>query len=109
MEIMIVMTIIGLLASIAIPNFMRARNTVQQNLCINNMSRIDDAIVQWLVENKKSDTEVPTSDQVQVYIKNNIFPNCPSGGAYRIQLTPSGHGSFVWCSLTNGNFPHYVP
>src|SRR5215471_21834518 len=35
-EIMIVVAIIGLLAAIAIPNFVRARTTSQQNACINN-------------------------------------------------------------------------
>ena len=36
-EIMIVVAIIGLLAAIAIPNFVKARATSQANACINNM------------------------------------------------------------------------
>ena len=40
-EIMIVVAIIGLLAAIAIPNFLRARSTSQQNACINNLRQID--------------------------------------------------------------------
>ena len=36
-EIMIVVAIIGLLAAIAIPSFVKARNTAQQNACINNL------------------------------------------------------------------------
>ena len=36
-EIMIVVAIIGLLAAIAIPNFVKARTTSQQNACINNL------------------------------------------------------------------------
>jgi len=35
-EIMIVVAIIGLLAAIAIPNFIKARTTAQMNACINN-------------------------------------------------------------------------
>jgi len=42
-EIMIVVAIIGLLAAIAIPNFVRARTTSQQNACINNLRLIDGA------------------------------------------------------------------
>ncbi len=42
-EIMIVVAIIGLLAAIAIPNFVRARTTAQQNACINNLRQIDSA------------------------------------------------------------------
>ena len=42
-EIMIVVAIIGLLAAIAIPNFVKARATSQANACINNMRQIDGA------------------------------------------------------------------
>src|SRR6185369_4256577 len=85
-EIMIVVAIIGLLAAIAIPNFVRARNTAQQNACINNLRQIDGAKQQWALEQKKTDTDSPTSDDVKVYIKNSIFPHCPSGGSYTIGL-----------------------
>ncbi|MEI9866183.1 MAG: type II secretion system protein [Limisphaerales bacterium] len=40
-EIMIVVAIIGLLAAIAIPNFVKARQTAQTNACINNLRQID--------------------------------------------------------------------
>ncbi len=49
-EIMIVVAIIGLLAAIAIPNFLRARSTSQQNACVNNLRQIDGAIQQWALE-----------------------------------------------------------
>ena len=42
-EIMIVVAIIGLLAAIAIPNFVKARATSQANACINNLRQIDAA------------------------------------------------------------------
>ena len=83
-EIMIVVAIIGLLAAIAIPNFVRARNTAQQNACINNLRQIDAGKHQWALENKKSDTDTMTSAQVAVYIKNNIYPSCPASGAYTL-------------------------
>ena len=51
-EIMIVVAIIGLLAAIAIPNFVRARTTSQQNACINNLRQLDGAVQQWALENK---------------------------------------------------------
>lgn len=50
-EIMIVVAIIGLLAAIAIPNFVHARTTAQMNGCINNLRQIDAAIQQWSLEN----------------------------------------------------------
>ena len=80
-EIMIVVAIIGLLAAIAIPNFVRARNTAQKNACINNLRQIDGGKQQWALENKKSDTDSPVASEVQVYIKNNKMPSCPAGSA----------------------------
>ena len=80
-EIMIVVAIIGLLAAIAIPNFVRARNTAQKNACINNLRQIDGGKQQWALENKKSDTDAPVAADVQLYIKNNIMPSCPAGAA----------------------------
>ena len=49
-EIMIVVAIIGLLAAIAIPNFVKARATSQANACINNMRQIDAAANQFALE-----------------------------------------------------------
>ena len=51
-EIMIVVAIIGLLAAIAIPNFVRARTQSQKNACINNLRQIDGAAQQLALENK---------------------------------------------------------
>ena len=83
-EIMIVVAIIGLLAAIAIPNFVRARSTSQKNACINNLRQIDGAKQQWALENKKSDTDTPASADVANYIKNNAYPTCPASGTYTI-------------------------
>ncbi len=83
-EIMIVVAIIGLLAVIAIPNFMRARSTAQRNACISNLRQIDGGKQQWAIENKKPNTAIPTSDEVLLYIKNEVFPHCPAGGSYTV-------------------------
>ena len=58
-EIMIVVAIIGLLAAIAIPNFVRARQTSQMNACINNLRQIDGAKQQWALENGKDQNQTP--------------------------------------------------
>jgi prepilin-type N-terminal cleavage/methylation domain-containing protein len=67
-EIMIVVAIIGLLAAIAIPNFVRARQTSQTNACINNLRQIDAAKQQWALEAGASGGATPTSDQVLIYV-----------------------------------------
>ena len=77
-EIMIVVAIIGLLAAIAIPNFIKARTTSQQNACINNLRQIDGAIQQWALENKKDAAAKVTFDDISGYLKNSVI--CPSGG-----------------------------
>jgi prepilin-type N-terminal cleavage/methylation domain-containing protein len=83
-EIMIVVAIIGLLAAIAIPNFVKARQTAQRNACIKNLQQIDGAKEQWALENKKSegtDTSSATAE-INTYIKGQQTPKCPAGGTY---------------------------
>src|SRR5258708_35665272 len=86
-EIMIFVAIIGLLAAIAIPNFIRARTTSQKNACINNLRQIDGAIQQWALENKASAAQAVTSANVTPYLgRGNAgeYPTCPSGGTYTL-------------------------
>src|SRR5581483_8784845 len=66
-EIMIVVAIIGLLAAIAIPNFIKARTTSQKNACINNLRVIDGAKQQWALEKNKSATAAPGSASIAPY------------------------------------------
>lgn len=77
-EIMIVVAIIGLLAAIAIPNFVRARTTAQMNACINNLRQIDGAVQQWALEQKKDSSAAVTEADVTPYLKNSV--TCPAGG-----------------------------
>ena len=77
-EIMIVVAIIGLLAAIAIPNFVRARTQSQMNACINNLRQIDGAIQQWALENKKDAAAVVAEADVTPFLKSSV--TCPSGG-----------------------------
>jgi len=50
---MIVVAIIGLLAAIAIPNFVKARVTAQQTGCINNLRQMDGAVQTMMLEKHK--------------------------------------------------------
>jgi prepilin-type N-terminal cleavage/methylation domain-containing protein len=82
-EIMIVVAIIGLLAAIAIPNFVRARTTAQQNACINNLRQIDGAKQQWALETRQTGTNTPVATDIDPYLgrsgtSSNVV--CPSGG-----------------------------
>ena len=67
-EIMIVVAIIGLLAAIAIPNFIKARTTSQKNACINNLRQIDGAKHQWALEAGGTGASTPGSASIQPYL-----------------------------------------
>jgi prepilin-type N-terminal cleavage/methylation domain-containing protein len=93
-EIMIVVAIIGLLAAIAIPNFVKARTTAQKNACINNLRQIDGAFEQYMLE--QNTTTAPTVAAIvgaANYIK--VAPTCPSSGTAYTSLacptTVAGH------------------
>jgi prepilin-type N-terminal cleavage/methylation domain-containing protein len=91
-EIMIVVAIIALLAAIAIPSFVRARQTSEKHSCLNNLRDIDGAKQQWALENNKVNGDVPVDSDLAPYMKGNTMPDCPSGGTYTlgdIGTTPS--------------------
>jgi general secretion pathway protein G len=73
---------VGLLSAIAIPNFIKARETAQRNACINNLREIDAAKQQWALEKGKRPTDVPTWDDLKPYLGK--IPHCPAGGTYTI-------------------------
>jgi prepilin-type N-terminal cleavage/methylation domain-containing protein len=93
-EIMIVVAIIGLLAAIAIPNFVKARETAQKNACIANLKQIQGAIQVWALDTGAASTATPSATAVlSDYIKKwpsdgtvsyaipavNADPVCPNG------------------------------
>ena len=94
-EIMIVVAIIGLLAAIAIPSFMKARSTSQKNACVNNLRQIEAAKEQWALENKKATGDAIISTAIEVYMKT--IPVCPGGGSYAYNVI----GTDVACSITS--------
>jgi prepilin-type N-terminal cleavage/methylation domain-containing protein len=106
-EIMIVVAIIGLLAAIAIPNFVKARATSQMNACINNLRQIDAAANEFALEKgQKTGDPIVMNTDLTPYIKLNSagkIPPCPAGGTY----TEATVGVNPTCSLSNIN--HVLP
>ena len=98
-EIMIVVAIIGLLAAIAIPSFVRARQTSQKNACINNLRQIDGGKDQWAIENKKATGDTPSQAAVQAYLKK--WPECPAGGSYTIAPVGTDPSCGAWNGTTH--------
>lgn len=83
-EIMIVVAIIGLLAAIAVPNFVRARESAQLNSILNNLRLIEGAKDQWALENKKTTGASPTSTSLEVYLRNSEWVQKLAGETYLI-------------------------
>ena len=111
-EIMIVVAIIGLLAAIAIPNFVKARATSQANACINNMRQIDSAEQQWALEKGQISANAPSP--VANLVANQYIRTpggsaiaCPAGGTYNL----AGNLAVipvVTCSLANNTTPSHA-
>ena len=108
-EIMIVVAIIGLLAAIAIPNFVKARATSQANACINNLRQLDAAVNQMAIERGlRTGSNFNFPADITPYIKLNEaggLPTCPAGGTY-------GGGAIATtlptCSLGNSVTPSHI-
>src|SRR5437867_13325540 len=84
-EIMIVVLIIGILLAIAVPNFIKARESSRAKSCVANLKQIESAKEQWCMDTKASTSATPTA--AVLYGASNYVrttPSCPSGGAYTI-------------------------
>lgn len=84
-EIMIVVAIIGLLAAIAIPSFVKARSASQTNACIANLKQVEGAKATWALEQKKANSDTPVDSDLfgaTSYIREK--PPCPAGGTYAL-------------------------
>lgn len=84
-ELMIVVAVIGLLASIALPNFARSRRATQVRICITNLRRLDDSKAQWATEYRKTETSIPATTDITPYLRDNRIPGCPASGSYRLR------------------------
>jgi prepilin-type N-terminal cleavage/methylation domain-containing protein len=102
-EIMIVVAIIGLLAAIGIPNFVRARQTSQTNACINNLRIIDQAKQQWALEYGQISTASPASSDIVPYFgrTGTAMPQEPLAGTYNIN--PISMAPTCSIALVNSN------
>jgi prepilin-type N-terminal cleavage/methylation domain-containing protein len=101
-EIMIVVAIIGLLAAIAIPNFVRARETSQTNACVNNLRQIDAAKDQWALETGQTTGAQANTAQAKAAINDYLRrePRCPVGNA---QYNYSTVGNPALCTSTKAS------
>ena len=96
LEVMIVVAVISLLAVMAAPNFIHARDKSRSSFCINNLRIIDSAKEQFALEANAASGMATTSDSITAYLKNNVMPSCLAGGVY----TTNPIGALPLCSLS---------
>jgi hypothetical protein len=89
----------AMLSAIAIPNFVKARSSSQQNACINNLRQLDAAKNQWALEAGKKSTDVPTKENLLPFLSK--WPTCPAGGTYTLGLV----GETPKCSFATHELP----
>jgi prepilin-type N-terminal cleavage/methylation domain-containing protein len=111
-EIMIVVAIIGLLAAIAIPNFVKARTTSQQNACINNLRLVDSSKQQWALEQRQQSTATPVGTDLQPYLgrgNTGELPTCPVDpqNAFTSSYTPNAVSTPPTCQVVSST--HVLP
>ena len=68
-EIMIVVSLIGLLVAICIPSFMKSRETSQLNSIFSNLRIVESAKDQWALQNQKGTGSLPDWPSLSDYIK----------------------------------------
>ena len=88
--------VIGMLAAIAIPNFVKARHAAQQNQCRSNMKSIQGVKEVWQLEKSKEKNAVPSDDDLfgpSAYLAEK--PSCPAGGLYDLNAA----GELPSCSV----------
>ena len=83
-EIMIVVAIIGLLAGISTPRFVKARDTGQLNAIINNLRIIEDSKDAWALENRSGSGVTPTAAQLREFFKGSAMPTPVRDETYNI-------------------------
>jgi len=73
-EIMIVVTLIGLLAAIAVPSWHRARQNSQLHSIANNLRMLESAKAQYALENRLATSQTVNLSDLARYLKNQQLP-----------------------------------
>jgi type IV pilus assembly protein PilA len=85
-EIMLVVSIVSMLAAIAVPNLIKARERTQLAKCAHNARIIREAFEQWATENNKAPGDRPLANASEClpYIKGGKLPVCAEGETYTL-------------------------
>jgi prepilin-type N-terminal cleavage/methylation domain-containing protein len=77
-EALIVSSIIALLATLALPAFMKPREQAQKDICQQHLRLLDSAKDLWALESNQSWTAIPDPEDLDPYIKGGAASmTCP--------------------------------
>jgi prepilin-type N-terminal cleavage/methylation domain-containing protein len=101
-EIMIVVLIIGILMAIAVPNFVKARESSRRSTCVANLKQLDSAKEQYAMDARlASGAAAAMTNLVGATLYLKATPTCPSGGTY----TVGNIGTNPTCSVAGHVLP----
>jgi len=108
-EIMIVVAIIGMLAAIAVPNYMKSQKHAKQVTCIGNLHCIESAVLQWAAELKKDEGDPVQYSDIRPYLRSSAV--CPAGGksfddSYQLSTVEANP---VCLRVPEGEYAHRLP
>ena len=100
-EILIVVAIIGLLAAVTVPSMLRVRESSQLTSIKNNLRLIYDAKAQWALEKKKSSDIEPAEDDINPYLKRELFQKPIVGETYNLNIVSESPEAVIPIALAN--------
>jgi len=100
-EIMIVVSLIGLLLAIAIPSFIKSRETAQLNCIIGNLRLVESAKDQWALQNQKGTSDIPDWTVLSDYIKGGTVKPATSES---YTINPVGSPAYATCTVRLGTY-----
>jgi hypothetical protein len=93
----------GLMAAVAIPNFVKARKAAQAEQCKATLNIIQDAKQAWAKEDAKSDDAVPFDAELFGPGKTlSQKPQCPAGGTYMVNSVKEEPSCTMHGSISGG-------
>jgi prepilin-type N-terminal cleavage/methylation domain-containing protein len=109
-EIMIVVLIIGILLAIAVPNFVKARESSRTKACVANLKQIQSAKEQWAMDTRSAGSVTPADAALfgtGAYISGPATgPVCPANNATYTVNTVDANPT---CSYAATNTAHALP
>lgn len=111
LELMIVVTLLAVLLSIAVPGFLKARDSARQTGCQENLVAIDNAVQRYVIDNNVRG-DLPLTITVLDLVGDNGYlryrPVCPSGGEYLLG-TPDDYEPVTCTIRFSSSRPHVMP